>query len=217
MLSAERARGSVRSHAHAVLGHALQPHDARAHQHGKEIGPEIVQRIVVSDPEVAQRVCVRAQATADPAVRRVALAQPLEMARTANPFAGREEPKAQQHLRIQRRSAGPALARLGACSEATEVHSIEQLPEGERAMVFRNQVVQRDGLPQTLRAIRPLQSDLAAHLVARLRRALVSTLEQQFLGHDRPRRKADAQFQPCQRVRPDFARVLSISRPSRVA
>lgn len=70
----------------------------------------------VAHPEVGQRVVVDPDDAADPAVRVVALAQPIELARRAHPVDRRPQPQRHQDRRIDRRPTRAALERASRAS-----------------------------------------------------------------------------------------------------
>ncbi|MFO0708429.1 MAG: hypothetical protein U0353_01245 [Sandaracinus sp.] len=96
---------------HAVLCDATKLHEALVHERGEQLRHQRVELVAVHRAEVAERVRVGRHAAADPSVRKVALAQTLEVLGTADALARREEPQRQKHRGVERGTTRRAATR----------------------------------------------------------------------------------------------------------
>ena len=91
--------------------------DSRSVEFGlskETIDEQPIEQIRTAHPEVPQRVMVHRHAPAQPSIAIMALAKPLQSARTADTLGAGIEPQGQQKPRRCRRVTGPVAARLDA-------------------------------------------------------------------------------------------------------
>ena len=122
------------------------------------LGQQLVQFRPAVAAECRQHVVVHRHAAAQPAIRRMMLAQTFDRPRRADPFQRRIQPYRQQHRRIARRTPGRVVARFDAGVEAGQIQTGNERPHQPRPMLRQQLAVQIDHLPAQLTALQTQQS-----------------------------------------------------------
>ena len=70
------------------------------HQCGNRVGQQLVQKVAMGRPKVAEQMIIDANIAADPHIRQVPLRQSMQMTSTADGFNRGKHPQRHQDLRI---------------------------------------------------------------------------------------------------------------------
>ena len=124
-----------RAYTHAILGDHLKFDQPLVHQ-GHHGGCQLcVQPGLLSRTEVRQAVVVDPHATADPAVRVIALAQARQLSGRAHPLDRGQQPKRYQDRWIDRRCATPTLQRLDLRVQRRQIQRLNESPDAARGVI----------------------------------------------------------------------------------
>ena len=110
----------------------------------------------MSEAKITQRVVIHRDTAAQPAIRVMAVAEPIHFARAAHAVHGGVEPQGDQNLGIDRRAAGAALPRANGRIERRQIQALDKAPHQPRRVARRQQRLQIAGLQLDLIAIRGL-------------------------------------------------------------
>jgi hypothetical protein len=113
--------------------------DAALQQRRDRLRQQIIERGVMLDPEVAQRVVIHRDAAAQPPIRIVAVAESVDFARAADPIHRGVEPERDQDLRIDRRPAGASLAGADRRVERRQIQALDEPPHETSRVTGRQQ------------------------------------------------------------------------------
>jgi hypothetical protein len=164
------------AHPHAVLCHHAQGHELALEQRGDAAGELRIEPRAMAHPEVRQRVVIDPDPAADPAVRVVALAQPIELARRAHPVDSCPQPQRHQDRRVDRRPPGRALDRPDPGVQRRQIERPNERPDRAHRMIGAQERVQIARPQLDLIALRRHHSGSPGS--RRLRRLASTTLRQ---------------------------------------
>ena len=122
-------------------------------QDGDHLGQEVVQGLLVVDPEIVEGVIIEGDPAAKPLVGVALDAEPGQLATAADALDRRVEPQGDQQLGIGGGASGPLAACADALEEERQVPALDQRPDGSHRVVRRDEIVDRAGLNQKLLAI----------------------------------------------------------------
>ncbi len=138
----KRRRSGAGTRPHPVLGDPPHRHEFRVQQARHAPRQQLVEERLVSDAELRQRLPVYPNPTTEPAVRVVALAQPLQRASATHAIERRVQPQRQQDLRGDRTAAHAAFAHLDGRVHGAEVLTLNPRPNQPCAVPLRQQRLQ---------------------------------------------------------------------------
>lgn len=139
---------------HAVLRHHAQRHQLALEQRGDAAGQLRIEPRDVPGAKVRQRVVVHPHAAADPAIRVIALAQPIDLACRAHAIDGRPQPQRHQNRRVDCRTARHTFHRLDLRVQRLDVQRLHERPHGACGVITAQQRVQVAGAKFDLVALR---------------------------------------------------------------
>lgn len=183
----------------AVLGDPGERDEPVRDERRNALGEEPVEQIAVVDPEVGQRVVVDADAAADPAVRVVLGAQPIERPSRADTLERRVQPVRGQDRRIDRRPARLALGRPDPLVHRPEIEALDERPHQARPVVGRQKALEIDRAQLELLAHRAL--DAGPTPPSRLTRPVIGGRDIEQLMHDLDRSWDDPAWESlCRKI-----------------
>ena len=147
----------------AVLGDPVEGHETLDHECRDTLGQEPIEQRTMGHPEVGQGVVVDRHAAAQPAVRVVLGAQPVEGPGAADRLDRRIQPQRGQDGRVDRRAAGLALDRPDTSIERAQIEALDEGPHETRPVVGRQEALEIDRAKLDLVPVRALQSRHAGH------------------------------------------------------
>src|SRR5258708_10580707 len=157
-LAPERGGSRAGPDPHPILRQRLQIDEARLRQRRQVLAEQPVQQIGATDPEVCQHVMVHRYPAAQPTIGIVAVAQPLQSARAADPLAGGIEPQRQQKPGRCRRVTGAVAPRLDPVLQIAQVKPFDIGPDQAHRMVFSDQALDIHRAQRDLVALRLTQT-----------------------------------------------------------
>ena len=161
---AERALAGTGPHLGAVDRNLVQPDHPFGKQRRQALRQQAIQHRSMSEPKVAEPVVVHPDPAAQPAIRNIALAQPVELARRADPFERRVQPQRQINPRVRRRPTRLSLTGQDPAVQRRQIQSLDESPDHPRSMIRRKLAFQIDHVPSQLPAIRYLVPSPTRHL-----------------------------------------------------
>ena len=142
-LGAEGTLAGVGPHPHAVLCHPVHGDQSLGHQRGDDLGEQFVPLLAPPGAEVGEHVVVHRDAAAEPLVGEVVLAEPFQLACTADPLQGGEHPERDQQPGIGGVAADVALDGLDVGEPGVEVEAADQRPDHAGLGVGIEAIVER--------------------------------------------------------------------------
>jgi len=97
----ERRRPCRGTYLHAILGDTIQLRRTDLEQRGEAVGQQLLHRRAMCHPEVHQRLGVHPNAATQPLKCDVLLAQPRQLAGSADSLHGHIKPQRQQDARVR--------------------------------------------------------------------------------------------------------------------
>ena len=152
----ERPGPGTAAHARPILGHPRHRDNPALQQRGNRLRQQIVERGLMRDAEITQRVVIHRDPAAQPAIGVMAVAEPIHFARAADAVHGRVEPERDQDLGINRRAAGAAFPRADGRIERRQIQALDEAPDQARRVARRQQRLKVAGLQLDLITIRRL-------------------------------------------------------------
>ncbi len=104
----KRVHSRLRSDLRPVVHHLFQTDDPRAFQQCQQLREQLVQRFLMLDPKISQRMMVYRRQSTQPLQPRFPLHQPLDFSCRTDSFAVGVYPQTDQQMRIPRRPANDA-------------------------------------------------------------------------------------------------------------
>ena len=187
----ERTASGRGANAEPVLGDPFELHHARLEKRGDRVRQQAVQKGLVLNAEVGQRVVIQGNAPADPLVRRVRFAQPIQFAGAADPLDRGIQPQRQENPRVGSRPAHRSLDRLKFRQQGRKVQTVHVIPNHPGPMILGDQVVHRLPMHHDLIADRTSQTRLP------LRRGLWRSRLRHEIGLIEQRRRHEISSMKC--------------------
>ena len=188
MTSSKRRRPRAGPHPHPVLGNPAQIDQSLGHQLGHALSEQAVEHRPVRYAKVRQRVCAHGDAAADPPVRIVLAAKPLERSRAAHPLRRRVDPQREQDPRIDRRPPCVPFHRLDPLVEHRQVQPFDELPHRPGSVVLREQTLQIRRSKLELRPVRTQYPRLLLHDLTPARHSITKRRRgEHFFSSSEPR------------------------------
>jgi hypothetical protein len=100
---------------------------------------QIIQRRLMRHAEITHRVVIHRDAPADPAIRVMGIAEPIDFTRAADAVHRRVQPKRHQNLRIDRRPARAALTGADPSVERRQIQPLDKAPDEAGGVPRRQQ------------------------------------------------------------------------------
>src|SRR3974390_2297211 len=158
--AAVRSRPPTGAYPHAILRQPIQINDSAGFPRRHVLDQQPIEKLAIVDAEVAQRVVVDRHPAAQPAIRIMAFAQPLQGPCASHPLAGRVKPQRQQQARRNCRMSRHPLPRFDRILQLAQINLLHVIPNQSGRMVLPDQTVdihrpQLDLVPLRLAPPRP--------------------------------------------------------------
>src|SRR5215831_2239166 len=133
-----------------VVHHALQRDQSLVAEHPQDLDEHAIERLLVLNAKIRQRVIVDHLHPCQPLVGRMILAQPRDLAGRTDPVLIGIDPQTDQHLGVPHRSARLPFQRANLGIEGLPIQLAHQLPDRSHRMLLPHKLLDIDRAQQKL-------------------------------------------------------------------